>query len=160
MSDGDPRFIVLVSSVWTQTLDSSRKASSLHSLSCKSEPACSQWTKPHPSRNLTMMGLTSFNGFYQTLGPYGYPYTLSRFQKMGADGSACCLVPPALKSEVQCRKQLSSFWAKVEPGILQLCLCCTCRSVAQAGFELGLCKVRWFAIHDIINLQFREMAQG
>lgn len=43
---------------------------------------------------------------------------LSKFQKVGADGSACGLVPPGLKSEVQCTKQLNSFWAKVEPGIL------------------------------------------
>lgn len=65
-----------------------------------------------------MAGLMSLNGFYQTLELYRYPCTLSKFQKIDADGSAGCLVPPGLKSEVQCRKQLSSFWAKVEPGIL------------------------------------------
>lgn len=98
-----------------------------------------------------MTGLMSLSGFCQTLEPYRYPCTLSKFQKIGADGSACCLVPPGLKSEVQCRKQLSSFWAKVEPGILQPCLCSACLS-QQLRLVLSWICINLDVLPSIIQL--------
>lgn len=64
-----------------------------------------------------MTGLTSLSGIYQTVESYGYPSTpnLRRFVQMALH---VAWFQPQLKLEVHCKKQLNSFWAKVEPGIL------------------------------------------
>lgn len=134
MSDGDPCFVLLVSSVWTQTLDSSPKATSLHLLSCKSEPACSWWTKLHPSRDLTMTGLTSLSGFYQTLEPYGYPCILSpSFRRL----VQMALHVAWFHQDLSQKCSVESNWVPSGPKLNLEYYSCV-YLVAQAGFELGL----------------------